>query len=162
MKVSSAFLLAATALTGLIGGIGFVNFMGFMPAMRDTPAEDIVLYWQIVDSYMSVRMPIFGFTILLSFIGCGFFLIKQTYKQPLWLMVLALGFVLADIAIASVYNFPFNRLIQNITPQTIPDNFEYYCKRSAYGFNLRSVCMIGTFISTLAALFSQASKGLLK
>ena len=162
MQFSSIIFLTAVLLTGFMGGIGFVNFIGFGPALRDTPAEHIIRYWQIVDSYMSVRMPVFGTAILLSFLGSGFFLVKQSYKPPLWLLILALVFVVADIAVAVQYNFPFNKLVQSITPQTIPDNFEHYRSRSVFGFTLRSVCMIGSFVSTLVAFCLQASKGLLR
>lgn len=162
MKISTAFLLTVTILTGFLGGIGFVNFIGFGPALKETPAEGIVGYWQIVDKYMSARMPVFGSVILLSFIGTAFFLIKQTYKKPLWLLALALGFILVDIFIATQYNFPFNRLIQSITAETIPGDFEDLRSKSVLGFTYRSICMIGSFISTLAALFFQASKGLLR
>ncbi len=162
MKISTAFLLTVTILTGFLGGIGFVNFIGFGPALKETPAEHIVRYWQTVDSYMSARMPVFGSVILFSFIGTGFFLIRQPYKKPLWLLVLALGLILLDIVIATKYNFPFNRLIQSITTETIPDNFEDLRSKSVLGFTFRSICMMGSFISTLAALFLQASKGLLR
>jgi hypothetical protein len=111
MKIATGFLLSSVLLTGFMGGIGFVNFIGFGPALRDTPAEHIVRYWQIVDSYMSVRMPVFGSAILLSFLGSGFFLVKQSNKQPLWLLILALAFIITDIVIATQFNFLFNRNI---------------------------------------------------
>lgn len=162
MKSGTFFLFASVLLTGFLGGIGFVNAIGFIPAVRDTPAEHVIRYWQNLDRLMSARMPIFAGTILLAFIGAGFFLIKQPYKQPFWFLILALVFVVADIIVASKYNFPLNRLIQSSAPGIVPDNFEHYRQQSVFGFNLRSVCMIGAFISTLTALFLQSTKGLLR
>lgn len=153
MKATSVFLITATVGTGFLGGIGFLNFIGFGPAMKNTPAEHIVPHWQILDGYMRVRMPIFGSIILLSLIGSAALLIKQPYKQPIWLLIIALLFILTDLFVAVKYNFPFNRMAQSITPETIPANFEYYRGRSVFGFSIRSVCMIGSFVSTLTALF---------
>lgn len=159
MKAASVFLLAATVSTGFLGGIGFLNFIGFGPAMTNTPPEHIVRHWQILDSYMRVRMPIFGSIILLTLIASGILLIKQPYKQPLWFVIIAFLFILADLFVAVKYNFPFNKLIQSITPETIPGNFEYYRSQSVVGFSMRSVCMIGSFVSTLTALFLFLSRG---
>ena len=160
MKAASAFLLVATVGTGFLGGIGFVNFMGFGPALKNTPAEYLVKHWQIVDGYMSARMPVFGSIIMLSLIGSGILLAKQPYKQPLWFLIIALLFILTDLFVAVKYNFPFNRMVQSITPQTIPGNFEYLRGQSVLGFSIRSVCMIGSFISTLTALFLYTARGL--
>ncbi|HKO78933.1 MAG TPA: hypothetical protein VJU78_00995 [Chitinophagaceae bacterium] len=158
MKAASVFLLVATVGTGFLGGIGFVNFMGFGPALKNTPAGHLVRHWQIVDGYMSARMPVFGSIIMLSLIGSGILLAKQSYKQPLWFIIIAFLFILADLLVATKYNFPFNRLIQSITPETIPGNFEYYRNQSVIGFSIRSVCMIGSFVSTLTALFLYVSR----
>jgi hypothetical protein len=95
---------------------------------------------------------------MLSLIGSAVNLINQPYKQPNWFLIIALLFILADIFVATKYNFPFNRLIQSITPETIPGNFEYFRGRSVLGFSIRSVCMIGSFVSTLAALFLHVSR----
>ena len=160
MKAASVFLLAATVSTGFLGGIGFLNFIGFGPTMKNTPAEHIVRHWQILDGYMRVRMPIFGSFILLTLIASGILLVKQPYKQPLWFLIIALLFILTDLFVAVKYNFPFNRMVQNITPQTIPGNFEYLRGQSVLGFSIRSVCMIGSFISTLTALFLYTARGL--
>ncbi len=158
MKTASFFLFTATIATGFLGGIGFVNFIGFGPALKETPAEHLVRYWQIVDQYMSRRMPVFGSFILLVLIGSALALVKQPYKQPIWFLMLASLFILADIFIATRYNFPFNRLIQGITPETIPTNFEEYRGKSVLGFSIRSFCMIGSFVSTLVALFLHVSQ----
>lgn len=160
MKAASVFLIAATVGTGFLGGIGFLNFIGFGPAMKNTPAEHIVPHWQILDGYMRVRMPIFGSVILLTLIGSGILLIKQPYRQPLWFLIIALLFILTDLFVAVKYNFPFNRMVQSITPQTIPGNFEYLRGQSVLGFSIRSVCMIGSFVSTLTALVLYTAKGL--
>lgn len=160
MKAASVFLIAATVGTGFLGGIGFLNFIGFGPAMKNTPAEHIVPHWQILDGYMRVRMPIFGSVILLTLIASGILLIKQPYRQPLWLLIIALLFILTDLFVAVKYNFPFNRMVQSITPQTIPGNFEYLRGQSVLGFSIRSVCMIGSFVSTLTALFLHTARGL--
>ncbi len=158
MKILPIFLILATFLTGLLGGIGFVNFIGFGPAFRDTPAKDIIRYWQTLDGYMGARMPVFGSAILLSLLGSFFLVMRQSYKKSLWLLILALTFILADLFIAAHYNFPFNRLVQRISPETIPDNFGYIRSKSVFGFTIRSICMMGAFASTLSALFLQASK----
>jgi len=160
MKAASVFLLAATVGTGFLGGIGFLNFIGFGPAMKNTPAEHLVSHWQVLDGYMRVRMPIFGSVILLSLIGSAVLLVKQPYTQPIWFLIIAVLFILADIFVATRYNFSFNRMIQSITPETIPGNFEYLRGRSVLGFSIRSVCMIGAFVSTLTALFLHTARGL--
>jgi uncharacterized membrane protein len=160
MKTASAFLLVATLGTGFLGGIGFVNLIGFVPALKKTPPQQIIRFWQIVDGYMKVRMPRFGIAILFSLIGSVILLLNQPYKQPVWLLVLAVLFIFADIFIATRHNFPFNKMIQSITPETVPVNFEQLRRQSVVGFSTRAICMIGSFISTLTALFLFLSKEL--
>jgi hypothetical protein len=162
MKLSSALLLITTLLTGFLGGIGFVNYMGFGPALQETPAEELIRYWQIVDSYMSARMPVYGIVMLLSFVSAGICLVRQSSKLPLLFLVLSLAFVLTDVGIAIAYNFPFNKMIQGITSGNIPSDFEECRNRSVIGFKLRSVCMIGSFAMMLISTYFQAARGLLR
>jgi len=136
--------------------------MGFNPAMRATPAKDIVRYWQSLDGYMSVRMPIFGIILLVFFIPTAILLFRQSFKLPFVFLVLSLAFVMVDFWIANRFNFPFNKMVQSITVETIPDNFDALKANAALGFNLRSVCMIGSFIMSLTALFFQSGRGLLR
>ena len=158
MNAVSVFLLVATVSTGFLGGIGFLNFIGFGPAMKNTPAQHIVRHWQILDGYMRVRMPVFGSIVVLTLTASGILLIKQPYKHPIWFLIIALLFILTDLFVAVKYNFPFNRMVQSITPQTIPGNFEYLRSQSVVGFSIRSVCMVGSFFSTLTALVLYTAK----
>src|SRR4030095_15670343 len=96
MKSFSLLLLITTLLTGFMGGIGFLNFMGFNPAMKATPAKDIVRYWQSLDGYMSVRMPIFGIILLAIFVPTAILLFRQSFKLPFVFLVLSLAFVMVD------------------------------------------------------------------
>ncbi len=162
MQLSSVFLFITTLLTGFLGGIGFLNFMGFGPTLRKTPAEHLVLYWQSLDGYMSVRMPIFGSILLVFFIVTGIYLFRQSFKLPFVFLCLSLIIVLVDFWIATVFNFPFNKMMQSITPENIPENFDELRGNSVFGFAMRSVCMIGSFVMMLTALFLQAMKGLVR
>ena len=160
MNLSFPILYVTTLLTGFLGGIGFLNFMGFNPALQKTPVEDLVRYWQHLDGKMSVRMPVFGTILLIFLIAAAVSLFKQSYKLPFVLIILSLVIVLVDFYIATQFNFPFNKTMQSITPETIPENLNDLRNRSVVGFNLRSVCMIGTFVLNLTALFIQTFKGL--
>lgn len=161
MDILSAFMLASVVLTGFLGGIGFANLLGLIPAFKETPAKHIVIHWQILDDYMRNRMPVFGALILFFLVGTVSCMATQPYRQPLWLFIVAIAFILADVIITVIFNFPFNRMVQNITPDNTPADFEDRRTRSATGFSLRAICMIGSFLSTLAALYLQSSRGLL-
>ncbi len=162
MRTSTALLLATALLTSFLSGIGFLNFMGFNPAMRETPPKELVTYWQSLDGYMKVRMPIFGMILLALFITTGIVLLRQSFKLPFVFIALSCAFVLVDLWITTRFNFPFNRMVQSITAETIPDNFEELRTNAAFGFNLRSICMLGSFITTLSALFFHFSRSLLR
>ena len=161
MKTVSIFLMSTTFLTGLLGGIGFTNLAGFIPAMRLVPANQFVRFWQILDSYMSVRMPIFVSIILASGIVSIILVNNQPVTLPLLWLILALVIILADFIVAVSYNLPANRLMQSITPETIPANFEYYRNKAIFGFTVRAFCMMGSFACSLTATFLQGKNGML-
>lgn len=155
MKISIAFLLASVILSGFMAGIGFVNLIGFIPSFRDTASDNIIPYWQVLDGYMSERMPIFGSFLLLAMVGAGIFLARQSWKQPLWCMMIAIGFIIADIAVANIYNLPFNRILQSITVETIPPGFEYMREKAMLGFTLRGMCAIASFVAVVGGFYLQ-------
>ena len=126
MHLSTVFLFITTLLTGFLGGIGFLNFMGFGPSLKETPLQHLILYWQSLDGYMSVRMPIFGSVLLVFFIVTGIFLFRQNFKLPFVFLCLSLVVVLIDFWIGTVYNFPVNKVLQRITPENIPENLRSY------------------------------------
>jgi hypothetical protein len=162
MQLSSVFLFITTLLTGFLGGIGFLNFMSFGPTLRKTPAEHLILYWQSLDGYMSVRMPIFGSILLAFFIVTGIFLLRQSFKLPFVFLCLSLAIVLIDFWIGTIYNFPVNKVLQTITVDNIPGNFEDLRSKAVFGFAMRSICMIGSFMMMLTSIFFQATKGLIR
>jgi uncharacterized membrane protein len=161
MTTLRLFFFFSLLLTGFFAGIGFVNAVGIIPAMEVTPVEHWAPYWQALDQYMRVRMPVLGIPMLLSLIVTIVLLARQkpVNRGTLLLAIASLVMVLADLYTAFSMNLPINEMLQALDPDHVPASFETQKQQAAKAFYLRSVTMILSLVFMLLSYFRfEASK----
>lgn len=155
------FFFFSLLLTGFFASIGFVNAVGIIPAMEVTPVEHWVPYWQALDRYMRVRMPVLGVPMLLALIVTIVLLARQRPVNwtTLLLAFLSLVMILVDLYTAFSMNLPINEMLQKLDPDKVLASFEAQKQQVAKAFYLRSVTMILSFVFMLLSYFQfEASK----
>lgn len=88
---------------------GVINFKGDL-----MPSVEWAKRWKIIDSFMSVRMGVWGPILLWSYVITILLFIKR-WKSPVFgLLVGALGLFVADIVLTVLYQVPINEYIRQI------------------------------------------------
>jgi hypothetical protein len=74
-----------------------------------------IKYWQVVDGYMGKRMPIYGMSWLVVFAINIVVFAKTWRKSPiLWIILLCLVLVIADMVFTVKEQIPLNQYIQTL------------------------------------------------
>ena len=145
------FILPLTIiLAGLMAGMHFGNIVGYLPAFKRTNPVHMVPYWKKADEYFGTRMPWFGNALLLSLIITIILLWKQG-GISFWLIVCSLLLLLVDLFIIIKINTPINKVLRDLSPETIPQNFETMRTKALCGFYGRAAASILSFIAAVAA-----------
>lgn len=139
-------LLGALLLSGFFGGIGFFTVISNNPTLQMMSDAAFAEYWQHLDSFMAVRMRIFGSLLLLSIVASLIVLYRHYSRSSFILMLGALLVILLDLFIGLAINHPLNQLIQSWDFQHLPVNVGEIKNKVVGTFYFRSICMIGSFI----------------
>jgi uncharacterized membrane protein len=142
-----------TLLSGFYGGVGFFTAMGGNPALKRLSDKSFAEYWQHIDFFMAARMKIFGPLLLLSFIITIVGLLPIWQTPSFWLMVLALGVIIGDIAFTFSTNHPLNKLIQSWDLNNLPNNVAQVRQQVVKAFSYRLLFMMTSFLLVVLAVW---------
>jgi hypothetical protein len=100
-------------LTTGYAALGF--FFVMCPFEQHFDTLTYIKYWQTVDGYMGKRMPIYGMTWLVVFAINIVVFAKTWRKSPiLWIILLCLVLVIADMVFTVKEQIPLNQYIQTL------------------------------------------------
>jgi hypothetical protein len=112
-KLRFALLYALNLMSFIYAGLAV--FFVFCPFEAHFSTPDFLKYWQIVDSYMGKRMPIFGNIWLVLFALNLIFFFKTRKISPIfWLIVGTFVLVVADMVFTIQAQVPLNQYIQSL------------------------------------------------
>lgn len=146
-------LFVTSILTGFYGGIGFFGFMSFLGTLERLPAPHLVLFWRLIDGYMSRRMRVFGPLMLLSLLATLVLLGPQWQTASFWLVGAALLVLIVDVRIAIAENIPVNQTIQNRDVNLSTEQIEAFRATMLRAFYQRSTLMMVCFVLVNLAWF---------
>lgn len=146
MKIVTIILVLIVALTGLSAGLGFANIVGYMPAMKDTPINHLVSFWQHADHYFRARMPFFGNAILISLVVVLFLMRRDWQSAAFVFIVLAFIACIGDLIIILTQNLPLNQFIQTLDPdKPITLDFESIRRQALRAYYVRAILNMLSF-----------------
>ncbi len=152
-KISISGLFLTTLLTGFYAGTGFFILMGGNPAIAKMSSNTFAEYWQHTDFYMAARMKIFGPVLLFTVLTTLLLHIGQWKTASFWFLSMALFILITDMIYVFTVHFPLNQLIQSWDLHHLPSDVQQIKQKVTDAFRIRSVCMIGSFVCVLLALF---------
>ena len=106
--------------------VGLGVFQLFCPFDQHFDTQTYATYWQIVDGYMGRRMSVFmPLWFLVMLLNLGIF--ANTWRQSpiVWMMLLSLGLLAADISFTLKAQLPINQFfrthnVSHLTPAELP------------------------------------------
>ena len=106
--------------------VGLGVFHLFCPFDQHFDTQTYATYWQIVDGYMGRRMSVFmPLWFLVMLLNLGIF--ANTWRQSpiVWMMLLSLGLLAADISFTLKAQLPINQFfrthnVSHLTPAELP------------------------------------------
>ena len=153
MKTLSIAFVLIVVLTGLSAGLGFGNAVGYMPAMKDTPSNHLVSFWQHADHYFRARMPVFGNSLLVALLFALFLLRKEWQSSAFLLIALAFVVCVADLIVILTQNLPVNEIIQSIDPEhPLAIDFEPLRAKAMRAYYLRAFFNMLSFALVVAGV----------
>ncbi len=127
-KIRPVFLYIVLLNAGLYGGLHFSGLMSPLVFGIINPAGDLMpsiawaASWQITNNFMSVRMGVYGQIILWSYVLTILLFVPRWKSAIFWLLIVAFGLFIADIALTVQQQMPINQYIEklnfkHITPE---------------------------------------------
>ena len=107
-------------MTGLYAGLHFAGVMA--PVQYKMTVTEYTSYWQIVDSYMGQRMPIFGLIFLGLYALNILLFIKKWKTITFWIILLCLILLLLDMFLTGKQQIPINQFIQSVDAKNLTSN----------------------------------------
>lgn len=119
-KLRPIFLYIALLNAGLYAGLHFTGMMNpLVFGIKNLNGEmmsavEWARYWQMVDGFMRVRMEVFGPIMLWTYVITLLLFVRRWKSIVFWLLLAALGLLIADIAFTVNQQIPINRFIEKL------------------------------------------------
>ena len=152
-KLIEIILFFAALLSGFYAGTGFFVAMGGNPAIKLMSDKTFAEYWQHTDHFMAARMKVFGPLLLLTILAGVTVLLKEYQTPSFWLMLVALAISVTDVVFTLSTNYSLNQIVQSWDTENLPSNVQDIKWKIVSAFNMRTIFMIGSFVTVLIAVW---------